>query len=456
MQKPETCELRPDLTASLGENVPRYTSYPTAPHFHAGIDDMVVRGWLQTIGAGDEISLYLHIPYCDKLCWFCACHTKQTRHYAPVASFLRSLHSEIETVAELLSGKGRVRAVHFGGGSPTMLTPDDLVALGRRLRAEFEFLADATVSVEIEPNDMDEARLDALAQIGMTRASLGVQDFDPRVQKAINREQSFLQTKQVVDGVRSRGTKSVNLDLLYGLPHQTLQSIATTVEQALTLAPDRVALFGYAHVPWFKKHQTMIDEVWLPDPAQRLGQSQLAAEMIETAGYQAVGLDHFAKPGDSLAIAAATGKLRRNFQGYTEDQCETLIGFGPSSISRYKQGYAQNIVATGEYEKVVDGRRLATAHGVRLSLDDQARAWIIERLMCDFSFPAIELVECFGDVGQGLLLQASRLGNAGSRLLELKGDHFVVPIECRPLVRTIAAKFDKYLQAGTARHSVAV
>ncbi|TPL78528.1 oxygen-independent coproporphyrinogen III oxidase [Mesorhizobium sp. B2-3-13] len=448
--------MRPDLTASLGENVPRYTSYPTAPHFHAGIDDMVVRGWLQTIGAGDEISLYLHIPYCDKLCWFCACHTKQTRHYAPVASFLRSLHSEIETVAELLSGKGRVRAVHFGGGSPTMLTPDDLVALGRRLRAEFEFLADATVSVEIEPNDMDEARLDALAQIGMTRASLGVQDFDPRVQKAINREQSFLQTKQVVDGVRSRGTKSVNLDLLYGLPHQTLQSIATTVEQALTLAPDRVALFGYAHVPWFKKHQTMIDEVWLPDPAQRLGQSQLAAEMIETAGYQAVGLDHFAKPGDSLAIAAATGKLRRNFQGYTEDQCETLIGFGPSSISRYKQGYAQNIVATGEYEKVVDGRRLATAHGVRLSLDDQARAWIIERLMCDFSFPAIELVECFGDVGQGLLLQASRLGNAGSRLLELKGDHFVVPIECRPLVRTIAAKFDKYLQAGTARHSVAV
>lgn len=456
MQKPETCELRPDLTASLGENVPRYTSYPTAPHFHAGIDDMVVRGWLQTIGAGDEISLYLHIPYCDKLCWFCACHTKQTRHYAPVASFLRSLHSEIETVAELLSGKGRVRAVHFGGGSPTMLTPDDLVALGRRLRAEFEFLADATVSVEIEPNDIDEARLDALAQIGMTRASLGVQDFDPRVQKAINREQSFLQTKQVVDGVRSRGTKSVNLDLLYGLPHQTLQSIATTVEQALTLAPDRVALFGYAHVPWFKKHQTMIDEVWLPDPAQRLGQSQLAAEMIETAGYQAVGLDHFAKPGDSLAIAAATGKLRRNFQGYTEDQCETLIGFGPSSISRYKQGYAQNIVATGEYEKVVDGRRLATAHGVRLSLDDQARAWIIERLMCDFSFPAIELVECFGDVGQGLLLQASRLGNAGSRLLELQGDHFVVPIECRPLVRTIAAKFDKYLQAGTARHSVAV
>ncbi|TPK42253.1 oxygen-independent coproporphyrinogen III oxidase [Mesorhizobium sp. B2-5-4] len=448
--------MRPDLTASLGENVPRYTSYPTAPHFHAGIDDMVVRGWLQTIGAGDEISLYLHIPYCDKLCWFCACHTKQTRHYAPVASFLRSLHSEIETVAELLSGKGRVRAVHFGGGSPTMLTPDDLVALGRRLRAEFEFLADATVSVEIEPNDIDEARLDALAQIGMTRASLGVQDFDPRVQKAINREQSFLQTKQVVDGVRSRGTKSVNLDLLYGLPHQTLQSIATTVEQALTLAPDRVALFGYAHVPWFKKHQTMIDEVWLPDPAQRLGQSQLAAEMIETAGYQAVGLDHFAKPGDSLAIAAATGKLRRNFQGYTEDQCETLIGFGPSSISRYKQGYAQNIVATGEYEKVVDGRRLATAHGVRLSLDDQARAWIIERLMCDFSFPAIELVECFGDVGQGLLLQASRLGNAGSRLLELQGDHFVVPIECRPLVRTIAAKFDKYLQAGTARHSVAV
>ncbi|RWK58721.1 MAG: radical SAM protein, partial [Mesorhizobium sp.] len=200
---------------------------------------------------------------------------------------------------------------------------------------------DASVSVEIDPNDMDETRLDALAEIGMTRASLGVQDFDPKVQKAINREQSFLQTKAVVDGVRSRGVTSVNLDLLYGLPHQTRQGISSTVSQALTMEPDRMALFGYAHVPWFKKHQTMIDEAWLPDSVERFAQSQIAAGLMLKAGYQAVGFDHFARSGDALAVAARTRTLHRNFQGYTEDRCDTLIGLGPSSISQFRQGYAQ-------------------------------------------------------------------------------------------------------------------
>jgi len=226
--------MKSELAARLGENVPRYTSYPTAPHFHPGVDAAIQRGWLEAIGSGDEISLYLHIPYCDRLCWFCACHTKQTRHYQPVAIYLRSLHAEIATVAGLVGGRGHVRAVHFGGGSPTMLKPEDLVALGAVLRKNFEFLPDARISVEIDPNDMDDARLDALAEIGMTRASLGVQDFDPKVQKAINREQSFLQTKAVVDGVRARGVRSVNLDLLYGLPHQTRESVSSTVAQALT------------------------------------------------------------------------------------------------------------------------------------------------------------------------------------------------------------------------------
>ncbi|TIT93889.1 MAG: oxygen-independent coproporphyrinogen III oxidase, partial [Mesorhizobium sp.] len=391
------------LAKSLAENVPRYTSYPTAPHFHPGLDAIVVRGWMETLEGDDEISLYLHIPYCDRLCWFCACHTKQTLHYAPVATFLRSLHREIETVGGLVGGRGMVRAVHFGGGSPTMLRPDDILALGKALRDRFDFLDDASLSVEIDPNDMDEGRLDAFAAIGMTRASLGVQDFDPKVQKAINREQSFALTKSIVDAVRARGVTSVNLDLLYGLPHQTLESVAATVAQALTLTPDRLALFGYAHVPWFKKHQTMIDEAWLPDSAARLAQSQLAARLIVDAGYEALGLDHFAKPQDSLAVAAHGGKIRRNFQGYTEDRCETLIGLGPSSISRYRQGYAQNIVATGEYERAVDSGQLAIARGIKLSVDDQARGWVIERLMCQFAFSAVDLVDRFGAVGQKLL-----------------------------------------------------
>ncbi|TGQ53083.1 oxygen-independent coproporphyrinogen III oxidase [Mesorhizobium sp. M1C.F.Ca.ET.193.01.1.1] len=445
------------LTANPAENVPRYTSYPTAPHFHSGVDAVTVRGWLNALESSDEISLYLHIPYCDRLCWFCACHTKQTRHYAPVATFLRSLHREIETVGGLVSGLGRVRAVHFGGGSPTMLKPDDILMLGSALRDRFDFLDDASLSVEIDPSDMDEGRLDAFAAIGMTRASLGVQDFDPKVQKAINREQSFALTKSIVDAVRARGVTSVNLDLLYGLPHQTCESVAATVSQALTLAPDRLALFGYAHVPWFKKHQTMIDEAWLPDSAARLAQSQLAARLIVNAGYEALGLDHFAKPQDTLAVAARGGKIRRNFQGYTEDQCETLIGLGPSAISRFRQGYAQNIIATGEYEKVVNAGQLAVARGIEFSVDDQARAWVIERLMCNFTFSAIELVERFGNVGQRLLCEASRLAIGGAgQLLRLDGENFIVPEQSRPLVRTVAAKFDKYLRSGTARHSVAV
>ncbi|TPJ27249.1 oxygen-independent coproporphyrinogen III oxidase [Mesorhizobium sp. B2-7-2] len=447
----------PTQTAGLGDNVPRYTSYPTAPHFHPGVDAVTVRGWMNALEGDDEISLYVHIPYCDRLCWFCACHTKQTRRYAPVATFLRSLHKEIGTVGRLVSGRGRVRAVHFGGGSPTMLKPEDILMLGKALRDRFDFLDDASLSVEIDPNDMDEGRLDAFAAIGMTRASLGVQDFDPRVQKAINREQSFALTKGIVDAVRARGVLSVNLDLLYGLPHQTCESVAATVAEALTLAPDRLALFGYAHVPWFKKHQTMIDEAWLPDSTARLAQSQLAARLIVDAGYEALGLDHFARPQDMLAVAARAGRIRRNFQGYTEDQCETLIGLGPSSISRYRQGHAQNIVATGEYEKVVNSGRLAIARGVEFSLDDLARGWIIERLMCNFTFSAAELVKRFGAVGQTLLCEASRLAVGGAgQLLRLDGENFVVPEESRPFVRTVAAKFDKYLNNGTGRHSLAV
>ncbi|MES0100581.1 oxygen-independent coproporphyrinogen III oxidase [Mesorhizobium sp. M0019] len=449
--------MRLELAARLGENVPRYTSYPTAPHFHTGVDAVVYRGWLEALEGGDEISLYLHIPYCDRLCWFCACHTKQTRHYEPVAAYLRSLYAEIATIGGLVTGKGRVRAVHFGGGSPTMLKPEDIVALGTVLRNSFTFLPGAKISVEIEPNDMDDARLEALAEIGMTRASLGVQDFDPKVQTAINREQSFLQTKTVVDGVRSRGVESVNLDLLYGLPHQTRESVASTVAQALTLEPDRIALFGYAHVPWFKKHQTMIDEAWLPGPAERFAQSQLAARAIMDQGYEAIGLDHFAKPGDALALAARAGTLHRNFQGYTEDGYETLIGLGPSSISQFRQGYAQNMPSTAEYGRMVEDGGLAAVRGIALSEDDRVRGWIIERLMCDFGFSAIVLVERFGEAGQRLLVRASSTAlQDPARLLELDGDRFVVPAESRPFVRSIAAKFDKYFESGTARHSAAV
>ena len=246
------------LLAKYSGTVPRYTSYPTAPHFSqdVGCDDYAQ--WLSQLAAPQRISLYLHIPYCDRLCWFCACHTKQTLRYDPIRDYLDALGREIDTVGRLVAPGVKVSAVHLGGGSPTMLRPDDIIALMARLRSAFGFADDVEISVEMDPNDLDEARYDALAQIGLSRASLGVQDFDPKVQAAINRIQSFEQTKSVVDAVRRRGVRSVNCDLLYGLPYQTEEGLLRTVDQLLLLSPDRIALFGYAHVPWMKKHQQMI------------------------------------------------------------------------------------------------------------------------------------------------------------------------------------------------------
>lgn len=446
--------MQPSMQA---DTAPRYTSYPTAPHFHPGIDAAVVEGWIAAIPQDERLSLYIHVPFCDRLCWFCACHTKQTRLYKPVATFLGHLHEEIDLVAERLGGRGKVAALHFGGGSPTLIAPDDMRTLMAALRTRFSFLPDAAISVEIDPNDMDEGRLDALADIGMTRASLGIQDFDERVQRAINRDQSFEDTKAVVDGLRARGVASVNLDVLYGLPHQSRDSVVATVEKVLSLRPERIALFGYAHVPWFKKHQTMIDEAALPGTAERLAQSLAAAEVIVKAGYDAIGLDHFALPGDSLARAASTGELKRNFQGYTDDGAETLIGLGPSSVSRYRQGYAQNITATGEYERRVGENRLATARGIALTDDDRLRAWVIERLMCDFSFCAREAAERFGQAAVPVLAEAALMAEEKpAPSLVRQGDRFTVPEARRPLVRLVAARFDGYLARGTARHSAAV
>ena len=443
------------LTGRLSASLPRYTSYPTAPHFHTRIDDAAFRGWLGQVREGEEISLYIHIPFCDRLCWFCACHTKMTLRYEPVAAYLKSLKQEIATVGTLVKG-ARVRALHFGGGSPTILKPEDVVALNEALRSAFDFLPNADISVELDPTDMDEARLDAFAAIGMTRASLGVQDFDPKVQKAINREQGFELTKRVVDGVRARGIRSLNPDLLYGLPHQTLKGLEVTLARALQLSPDRIALFGYAHVPWFKKHQTMIDEAALPGPEERLAQQQLAARLIVEAGWEAIGLDHFAKLDDSLAQVAREGRLCRNFQGYTDDGCETLIGLGPSSVSRLRQGYAQNNPAINVYSSCVEEGRLAVARGIAFTEEDRARAWVIERLMCDFAFSAERLVSLFGPIGQQIVEEAEALAREDDTLLIRNGDLFQMPEESRVLVRIAAAHFDAYLAKGNARHSVAV
>ncbi len=440
----------------FADTAPRYTSYPTAPHFHEGVNDATVRGWMAAVKDGEAVSLYIHIPFCDRLCWFCACHTRHTLRYEPVAAYLETLYREIALVAASLPDSVRVGAVHLGGGSPTLLTPQDFRQLMDTLRATFRFIANASVSVEIDPTDMDEARLDAIAAAGVTRASLGVQDFHIEVQKAINREQSFEDTKAVVEGLRARGVSAINLDLVYGLPHQSVASIADTVALSLSLRPSRLALFGYAHVPWFKKHQKLIDEAALPDREARMAQSARAAALIREAGYEAIGLDHFALPGDSLALAARRGALRRNFQGYTDDGCETLIGLGPSSISGFRDGYAQNAPAMGIYRRAIEKGMLPVVRGFELSGEDRVRAWVIERLMCDFGFSADEASGRFGEDAGAVVDEARQMCDRFPDVLSRQGDSFTVQPQARAHVRSVAAGFDSYLGRGAARHSMAV
>jgi len=449
--------MSPELVEKLSAPVPRYTSYPTAPHFHAGVDAATYGAWLEALPQDAAISLYLHVPYCDRLCWFCACHTKQTLKYEPVAAYVEALLAEIALVGARLGGRGRVTAVHFGGGSPTMLTPADMARIDAALRAAIRFDAGAEISVEIDPNDITEDKYAALAGIGLTRASLGVQDFRPEVQAAINRVQTFEQTREVIERVRAHGARSVNIDLLYGLPHQTRDSVEATLRQVLTLRPDRIALFGYAHVPWMKKHQTMIPEAALPGPVERFAQSNRAASLLVAEGYEAIGIDHFALPGDSLAVAARAGRLKRNFQGYTDDAPDALIGLGASSIGQLPQGYVQNMPATGEYQRLVRDGSLATVRGFALEADDRLRARVIEKLMCDFGFTGAELRAEFGADADPVIEEADFLAAADpEHMFARDGDRFVITDRGRPFARSVAASFDAYFGTGEARHSMAV
>lgn len=446
-----------DLIRRYAKPVPRYTSYPTAPHFHAGIDNATYLGWLAELPPSTPLSLYLHVPFCDRLCWFCGCHTKQVLRYDPIATYLGGLHREIETVADALNGRGHVKALHLGGGSPSMLKPEDLLAITARIRDRFVTADDLEFSIEIDPNDMSPDRFDAFAAAGVTRISVGVQDFDPKVQTAINRIQSFEDTKAVVGGMRARGVTSVNLDVLYGLPHQTMETLERTVDLALAMRPDRIALFGYAHVPWMKTHQKMIDEKALPGVVERYQQSQLAAKRIIAAGYEAIGIDHFALPQDTLAIAAREGKLHRNFQGYTTDRAPALIGLGASAISGLPQGYVQNITATGEYLRNVADKGIAVARGIAFGDEDKLRGWVIERLMCDFAVPVDELNDRFGEAAEPVVQEMRYSAMLdGDDLVNFDGDRFTVTEHGKAFVRSIASAFDTYLQGGAGRHSVAV
>ncbi|MFN6980193.1 MAG: oxygen-independent coproporphyrinogen III oxidase, partial [Gemmobacter sp.] len=336
-----------------------------------------------------------HVPFCRRLCWFCACRTQGTQTDAPVRAYVETLVAELHLLARHLPPGVTLSRVHWGGGTPTLLPPEAMTALAT---AVFDVLPrgpGAEFSVEIDPNEIDADRLDALAAAGMTRASIGVQDFDPEIQTAIGREQSYEVTRDVAAAIRARGVQSLNADILFGLPHQTPARIADSVHKLLSLAPDRVALYGYAHVPWMSRRQQLIPSDAIPSPAERLGLFGIARQMFAHAGYAEIGIDHFALPDDGLARAQRAGTLRRNFQGYTDDTAPVLIGLGASSISRFPQGYAQNLAGTGDYTRAVREGRFATHRGHAFGGEDLLRGRIIEALMCDFAVRRAELESRF-------------------------------------------------------------
>ncbi len=446
------------LLAVYGRTIPRYTSYPPAPHFQAEAGPDLVPDLIAAARQDGRASIYLHIPYCDRLCWFCGCHTKQTRRYEPVRAYVDTLIREIESFGERAEFRAALTALHLGGGSPSLLKSEDLARIGTAIRSVFDVRPTAEIAVEIDPSDVTADTLDGLEALGLTRASIGVQDFDPAVQAAINRPQSFEITAKVAAALHERTGCTLNIDALYGLPRQTTDRLMRTVDQVVEIAPQRVALFGYAHVPWAKTHQRMIAESDLPGRHERLRQARLAAGRLVEAGYETIGFDHFARPDDTLAVAARNGRLHRNFQGYTADDAPVLIGFGASAISRYPGGYIQNIVPTNNYRAAVAAGHSSAGRGYAMTADDRMRSEAIETLLCNFRVDFDALAKRHGPSASDLADEAKAMIDADRfGLASMSGTTLEVPDDARSFVRIVASWMDAYgTQDETVRYSQAV
>lgn len=445
------------LLAKYDRRVPRYTSYPTAVQFAPEVRGDRYRVWLGGLDPALPLSLYFHIPFCDSLCWFCGCHTKVVRRYAPIAAYMELLLRELDLIADLLPGRHKVCHIHLGGGTPTILEPADMERLFERLRARFDLLPDADIAIENDPREFNQDLIATMARVGVNRASLGLQDVNIQVQQAVNRVQSIDETRRVAQALRGAGIGSINIDLMYGLPYQTVARVLTSIEATLELAPDRVCLFGYAHVPWMKKHQRLIDEAGLPDAEERFAQYLAAAKRLQEAGYQWIGLDHFARPGDDIAQAARDKTLHRNFQGYTTDDAPVRLGFGPSAIGMLPQGFVQNEVSMNVYRDAIEAGTPPIARGLALTEDDRLRGAVIEQLMC---FLEVDLgaiahgFEADPRVFTGALATLEEMAADG--LVEIDGWRVRVTEAGRPFLRTACAAFDCYLEPAATRHAQAV
>ncbi|WP_036280325.1 oxygen-independent coproporphyrinogen III oxidase [Methylocystis sp. ATCC 49242] len=448
--------MDPAALALAERSAPRYTSYPTAPHFSKEIGDAEMRAWLAALDEGASLSLYFHVPFCTAICSYCGCHTKALRQEAPLTAYKETLLRELELTAQTTRAR-RVTSIHWGGGTPSILGPSRFGEIAERVRDLFAVSDETEHSIELDPRILDAALVEALARAGVNRASLGVQDLNPHVQEASGRIQPYEIVERAVGLLRAGGIEAINLDLMYGLPRQSVADVERTTSLAAGLDPTRLAVFGYAHVPWFKTHQKLIDAAALPGAAERLAQAAAVRATLERAGYEAIGLDHFARPTDPLAIAAKNGHMRRNFQGYTIDQADALLPFGVSSIGRLPQGYVGNATDLAGWRRAVEADRFAVTRGLAFTREDRARGEIIERLMCDFAvdYGAMALAHGFAeDAFDAARVPLSALAADG--VVTVEGRSVTVTPRGQPFMRLAAAAFDAYLETSAARHTVAV
>ena len=434
----------PDLLATP---VPRYTSYPTAAEFSDKVGARDLEAMLIGIGPDQPISLYVHIPYCHEICWYCGCNTGAANKAQRLAGYLKTLGAEIELVAGKLAGRGRVKRIAFGGGSPNAISPDQFAELLAALQTAF-LAHDALLSIELDPRSLSDPWFNAISVAGIRRASLGVQTLDPKVQRAIGRWQPIGLIEVAVQELRRAGVESLNFDLMYGLPYQGVAELEATLASTIEMRPERIALFGYAHVPHLIPRQRQIDGDKLPDSEQRFAHAELGHRILTHAGYDPIGFDHYARPHDSMSLAARQGRLRRNFQGFTDDNAEVMIGLGASAISQFPGLIAQNEKNSGRYKIRVSSGLLPATHGIVGGADDQRRGRVIEQLL---SNGEAEIRDFFD---RELMDKLRPFLDRG--LVTLERGRLRIPDYGRPYARVIASLFDGYRQPAARRFSSAI
>lgn len=437
----------------LGREAPRYTSYPSAHHF-AALPEGAHESWLSTIIPATTISTYIHVPFCKEMCWFCGCHTKVTKRYDPVARYVGLLLQEIELLRAKISGNGRLVNIHFGGGSPSLLEKSDMRAILNAVKSCFGSTDITEQAIELDPRTTTIDKIEMYAALGFNRVSIGIQDFNPEVQQAINRVQPHAMVQDVMYGLRANGFKHINCDLIYGLPLQTPELFRATLEKTIALAPDRIALFSYAHVPQVKKHQRMIETSWLPSEPEKLKLYDMACHMFAANGYTAIGIDHFARSEDSLAIAMNNKSMKRNFQGYVTDTTEVLIGIGNSAISQFPQGYVQNHANSLEYKNAVEAAILPSVRGIGFRGDDVIRKQVIDELMCFMSVDLAAIRRQHSLPDGYFAAELAEIGSSKySSIAQVTGENIIITTQYRMAARVISAAFDQYRGVAAGRYS---